>query len=185
MLYSGVPSHISQGYPGGKTDGQYAVFLLETLQKANGGISTCVIFVDVEQGNAGSESSATIAGYFEGFCDAVMPSGNYTPGLYFPTGSSQTTFGCAYHMAFDANSNVQAAFIYSPEPEPGCESPPGPSGSPSGAYCNGTEYGASRIVSWQYAENCPPNICWNGVTDIACVDLDELKPGPWKVLWLT
>lgn len=101
VLYSGVASHISEGYPGGQTDGKEAVYLLETLQKSNGGISTCVIFADVEQANAGSSSSATIAGYFEGFCDAVVSSGNYTPGLYFPTGSSNPTFGCAYETAYD------------------------------------------------------------------------------------
>lgn len=141
VLYSGVASSISQGYPGGQTDGTNAVATLEGLQNENGGISLCAIFVDVEQANADGVSSATIAGYFEGFCDAVHSSGHYTPG---------------------------------------------PDGPPVGGYCNGAECGTSHIVAWQYAEVCPPNICYDtatGTYTVGCVDLDELKPGTHSVLW--
>ena len=60
------------------------------------------------------------------------------------------------------------------EPEPGCDSPPGPDGPPVGGYCNGVECGTSHIVAWQYAEVCPPNICCDAVTGTYTVGLSIL-----------
>ena len=167
---------VSDGVSGGNTDASNAMSILKTLQEnAVGGQEACTIFADIEAGNAGNVTSSTIAGYMAAWANTIKNDGGgvYFPGFYMPTDSGNANpFGCAYSDAISLSGNVKDALIASPEPEPGCFNPPGPStGSPDVFYCNGNKYGSSQLAIWQYAEGCAPNTCYG----TPCVDLDTVQ----------
>jgi hypothetical protein len=188
VLYTA--QHVADGVSGGNTDADEAIATLKSLQQAAiGGLEGCTIFADIEYANSKNSdgkyvSSSTMAAYMAAWANTIKNEGTYLPGFYMPTGSQNATpFGCAYSDAISLSGNVRDALIASPQPEPGCFGPPGPSsGTPDEFYCSGTSYGSNRLAIWQYAEGCAPDTCYGS----ACVDLDTIQsfnPDDIPMLW--